>query len=285
MVLLTVYATPQEAGAYLLTPETGRASALVSGALVRAALSPDGRRFAVGRNDPDPALTGLWLGTTAGGPMRRLIADDPSYAGSPPVPYAFSPNAELLAFGLSVGEAGAHAGIVSFSSSEGSADRSSGAWAIKGTDAIMLGPSSGAEFISSDELFVWSSLSAFGGQTVAYTYKIAAKTTTELYRPAGDVVIASAAWTPGIRGFAWAERAMCCGVALPLSVRTIAEDGVVRKLGQWSVIDIWWSGTGGAARLYGILGLDDSTGTVVDLLANKTVMQFCWRGGSPGSCT
>ncbi len=125
----------------------------------------------------------------------------------------------------------------------------------------------------------------FGGQTVAYTYKVAAKTTHELYRPAGDLTIGLAAWRPGARGFASAERPMCCGAALALTVRTIAEDGLLRKLGEWSVTDMWWSGTGNAAKLYGILGLDDSTGSVVEMLVNKPVMQFCWRGGSPGSCT
>ena len=284
-VLLTVYETQQNANAYLLTPETGRANALVHGALVRGALSFDGRRFAVGRNDGDPSLTGLWVGSTAGGPMRRVIADDPQNGGSPPLPYAFSPSGELLAFGLANGESGAHAGIVSFGSSEGTVDHSAGGWAIKGTDAILLGPSAGVEFISNDELFVWSSRTAFGGQTVAYTYQIAGKTTNELYRPAGDLVIVQAAWAPGARGFASAERPMCCGAALALTVRSIAEDGSLRKLGEWSVIDMWWSGSGNAAKLYGILGLDDSTGSVVELLTNKTVMQFCRRGGSPGSCT
>ena len=284
-VLLTVYATQQDAGAYLLTPETGRASAFVHGALVRAALSRDGRRVAVGRNDRDPALTGLWVGTTSGGPMRRLIADDPQYSGSPPLPYGFSPSGNLLSFGLANGESGAHAGIVSFSSEQGTADRGSGGWAIKGSDAILLGPSSGAEFVSDDELFVWSSRTMIGGQTVAYTYKIAAKTTHELFRPTGDVTIANAAWAPVARGFALGERPMCCGASLALTVRTIAEDGTVRQLGEWSVIDMWWSGSGSAAKLYGILGLDDSTGSVVEMIANKAVMQFCWRGGAPGSCT
>jgi hypothetical protein len=283
-VLLVVHATQQDASAYLLTPERGDARALVRGALVGAALSRDGNRFAVGRNDQDRALTGLWVGTTAPASMRRLIADNPDAAGSPPVPYAFAPSGDLVAFGLGNGEAGAHAGIVSFSSAEGTVERGSGSWAIKGGDAILLGPSSGAEFVSNDELFVWSSRTAFGGQTVAYTYKIAAKTTHELYRPAGDVTIALAAWTPGARAFASAEAPMCCGAALALTVRMIAEDGSIRKLGEWSVVDMWWSRSGGP-KLYGILGLDDSTSGVVEMLANKRVMQFCWRGGSPGSCT
>jgi len=217
--------------------------------------------------------------------MRRVIADDPSYTGSPPLPYAFSPSGDLLAFGLANGEVGAHAGIVSFSSSEGSADRGSGTWAIKGTDATLLGPSSGAEFVSNDELFVWSSSTFIGGQTIAYTYKVGAKTTNELYRPGGDIRTTLATWMPGGRGFALAEPAMCCGLPLVLTVRTIGEGGIIRKLGEWSVIDMWWSGSGNGAKLYGILGGDDSNATVVDLLANKTVMQFCWRGGSPGSCT
>ncbi|MEK6227111.1 MAG: hypothetical protein AABM40_12580 [Chloroflexota bacterium] len=147
-----------------------------------------------------------------------------------------------------------------------------------------LGPSAGAEFISNDELFVWSWRTLVGGETVAYTYQIAAKTRKDLYRAEGDLTIANAAWAPGARSFALAERSICCAIA-PLTLRTIAEDGTSRKLGEWSVIDMWWSGSGNGAKLYGILGGDDSTGTVMEMLANKTVMRFCWRGGSPGSCT
>jgi hypothetical protein len=283
-VLLTVHAPPQGVTSYLLTPETGTVRALVHGEIVAAAISRDGSRLAVGRNDQDPALTGLWVGSTASGSMRRVISDDAQFAGSPPLPYAFSPSGELLAFGLPNGESGAHAGIVSYSSAEGKTDHSAGGWAVTGNDAILLGPSSGAEFIANDELFVWSSRTVFGGQTVAYTYRLASKVTKELYAPAGDVVLMKAAWAPGARAFASAERPICCGV-LPLTVRVIAEDGSGRKLGDWSVIDMWWSGTGTSAKLYGILGGDDSTSAVVEMLTNKTAMQFCWRGGSPGSCT
>ena len=284
-VLLTIHAGQRDATAFLLTPGNGQTRVLMRGAVARAVLSPDGSRFAVARNDQDPALTGLWVGLTAGGSMRRLVADDPQYAGSPPVPYGFSPSGDVLAFGLFNGESGAHAGIVSFSSTEGSADRSSGTWAIRGSDAVLLGPSAGAEFISGDELFVWSWRTPVGGETLAYTYKIAAMTRKDLYRAEGDLTVANAAWAPGTRIFALAERPICCGVSLALTVRTIAEDGTMRKLGEWSVIDMWWSGSGSGARLYGLLGLDDSTGSVVEMLTNKTVMQFCWRGGSPGSCT
>lgn len=284
-VLLTIHAGQRDGGAFLVTPANGQSRLLMRGAVARAAFSPDGSRLAVARNDQDPALTGLWVGATAGGAMRRLIADDPQYAGSPPVPYGFSPSGDLLAFGLFKGESGAHAGIVSFSSTEGSADRSSGTWAVRGSDAVLLGPSAGAEFISNDELFVWSWRTPVGGETLAYTYKITAKTRNDLYRSDGDLTIANAAWAPGARRFALAERPLCCGVALGVTVRTIAEDGSSRTLGQWSVIDMWWSGTGTSAKFRAILGGDDSTGAVVEMLTNKTVMQFCWRGGSAGSCT
>ena len=284
-VLLTVHAGQLDGTAFLLTPENGQSRVLLRGAVARTAFSADGRRFAVARNDRDPALTGLWVGATAGGAMRRLIGDDPQYAGAPPVPYGFSPSGDLLAFGLFNGESGAHAGIVSFTSAEGSADRGAGTWAIKGSDAVLLGPSAGAEFISNDELFVWSWRTPLGGETLAYTYKIAAKATAQLYRQEGDLTIANARWAPGERRFALAERPICCGIALALTVRTIAEDGSMRKLGEWSVVDMWWSGAGTSAKLYGILGGDDSTSAVVEMLTNKTAMQFCWRGGSPGSCT
>jgi hypothetical protein len=284
-VLLTVHAGQLDGTAFLLTPENGQSRVLLSGAVARTAFSADGSRFAVARNDRDPALTGLWVGATAGGGMRRLIGDDPQYAGAPPVPYGFSPSGDLLAFGLFNGESGAHAGIVSFTSPEGSADRGAGTWAIKGSDAVLLGPSAGAEFISDDELFVWSWRTPLGGETLVYTYRLATKTRSDLYRGEADLTIADASWAPGARRFAVAERPICCGVPLGLTVRTIAEDGSSRTLGQWSVIDMWWSGTGTSAKLYGILGGDDSTSAVVEMLTNKTAMQFCWRGGSPGSCT
>jgi hypothetical protein len=284
-VLLTVHAGQLDGTAFLLAPESGQSRVLLRGAVARTAFSADGSRFAVARNDRDPALTGLWVGATAGGAMRRLVADDPQYAGAPPVPYGFSPSGDLLAFGLFNGESGAHAGIVPFTSPEGSADRGAGTWAIKGGDAVLLGPSAGAEFISDDELFVWSWRTPLGGETLAYTYKIAAKATSQLYRQDGDLTIANAKWAPGERRFALAERPICCGIAFALTVRTIAEDSSMRKLGEWSVTDMWWSGTGTSAKLYGILGLDDSTGSVIDMLTNKTAVQFCWRGGSPGSCT
>ena len=285
-VVLTVHAGQRDGAAFLVTPATGATRVLVRGGVARTAISSDGSRFAVSRNDDDPAFTGLWVGATTGGAMRRLIADDPQFAGSPPVPYAFSPSGDLLAFGLFKGESGAHAGIVSFTSTEGSADHSTGTWAIRGSDAVLLGPSAGAEFISNDELFVWSTRTAVGGETLAYTYKIAAKARKDLYRAEGDLTIANAVWAPGARSFAFVERPICCGLALVLTVRTIAEDGSSRKLGEWGfLVDMWWSGSASDAKLYGILGGDDSTGSVVEMLANRTVMRFCWRGGSPGSCT
>jgi hypothetical protein len=285
VVILSVFVTPQDASVFLLTPETGEARFLVRGAIVRGVISPNGSRFAIARNDSDDALAGLWTGTIGASDARRLIADDPPSGSGPPIPYAFSPSGDLIAFGLPNGDAGSHAAIVAFGSPEARTDHSTGDWVVRGGNITLLGPSSGAEFITNDEVFVWSSRNAFGGQTVAYTYKIAEKRTNELYRPAGDTVIAFAAWSPGPRGFAEAERPMCCGVNLSETVKTVAEDGLIRTFpNRGALVDFWYAGTGNGARLYGIAGGDDATAGVTDLIGGTLVMSFCKRGGEPGSC-
>jgi hypothetical protein len=281
-VLLTVHVTPLDASVIALAPERGDARLLVRGAVVRAVLSPSGSRFSIARIDPDAGLAGLWAADVGSQP-RRLIADDPQYAGGPPLPYAFSPSGSLIAFGLRNSDAGAHAGIIRFDSVEARTDRGTGDWVVRGGTVTLLGPSSGAEFLGDDELFVWSSRDAFGGQTVAYTYRIPTKSTTELYRPSADTVIGRAAWRPGARGLAEAERPMCCGVSLAQTVRVVPESGPPRVLGEWSfLVDLWWSGDG--SKLYGVLGGDDSTAAVRELLTDMPAMRFCWRGGTPGGC-
>src|SRR5437667_151545 len=72
---------------FVLRPTTGESQPVLQGEIVSAVVSRDGSTFAIGRNDQDPSLTGLWVGSLGDRPPspHRLIADDPLFAGSPPV--------------------------------------------------------------------------------------------------------------------------------------------------------------------------------------------------------
>jgi hypothetical protein len=269
---------------FVLKPESGEVRPVIRGPVERALLSRDGSRFAVARHDPDPLVTGLWLGATADGTMRRLISDDPQLVGSPPVPFAFSSDGQLLAFGLGMGDTGYRAGLIPVAAAQVAAGRLRDP-GVTTPGVTMLGAASGGEFISPDEVFIWSSRGAFGGQTVAYTYRIAA-TTRELYRPSGELQLGEAAWRPGSDQFATLEQPSCCGVGIPRTAWLRGPDGSAKKLLEAGpfVGDMWWSRDGG--KLYATTGGDDSTGGVIDLMTGQSVMGFCKRGGAaPGSCT
>jgi hypothetical protein len=270
---------------YVIRPETGDSRLLQKGKQIRAVVSPDGARFAVGRHDADRATTGLWVGTTADGAAKRLVADEPDFVGAPPLPFAFSADSSLLVFGLGVGDTGYQAMLAPVSSAEGRVDRAVTGARIVGGDFTTIGPASGAEFRSEQEAFVWSSRGAFGGQTVAYTFDLISKRTTELYKPStSDLLIGFASWRPRADQFATTESPNCCGANRPQAVWLRDRGGSARKLGDYSfLVEMWWSRDG--ARLLGRMGGDDATGGIADLLTAKQVMQFCLRGGTPGSCT
>lgn len=216
--------------------------------------------------------------------MRRLIADDPQLVGSPPIPFAFSFDGQMLAFGLGDGPNGYQGGIIPVASGEVDAGRLRNA---RGTTpgVTMLDAASGAEFTSATELFVWSSRSALGGQTGAYAYDLASQKKVDLYRPTGDIQL-EAAWRPGRDEFATLERPTCCGLGVPRTAWLRGRDGSAKKLLEVGPFtgDMWWSRDG--TKLYATSGGDDSTGGVTDLMTGQQVMGFCKRGGaSPGSCT
>jgi hypothetical protein len=278
-VLLTFVIPDASDSLFVVHPETGDAKLLLRGEIRAAVVSPDGARVAIGRNDEDPSLTGLWVGTLDGA-MRRLVADDPSSTGSPPLPYAFSPDNALLAFGLGLGENGWQATVISASSKEVRIDRSGGGPQIVGADTSVVGPAVGAEFRSARELFVWSSPSMFGGSSGADLYDLATKRSTSLYRPAAGIQLATAAWRPNGAQYVIIERPES-HVFVPVTAAWLrGQDGSARKLGDFAlVVDIWWSRDG--SRLFAIAGGDDAIGGVTDLLTGKGVMQFCKRGGGP----
>lgn len=283
-LLVLVRVTETDGTIFVLRPQSGEVRVIIRGPLERALLSADGSRFAVARHDPDPRLTGLSVGAIADGTTRRLIADHPQLVGSPPIPLAFSSDGQLLAFGLGMGDSGYRLGVMPVAAGEVDAGglRNPGATT---PGVTLLDAASGAEFISQSELFVWSSRSAFGGQTGAYAYDMASKNKVDLYRPTGDVQL-GAAWRPGRSQFATLEQPSCCGVGIPRTPWLRGRDGSAQKLLDASpfIGEMWWSRDG--TKLYATTGGDDSTGGVVDLLTGQSVMGFCKRGGqAPGSCT
>lgn len=283
-LLVLVLVSQTDGTLFVLRPETGEVRLIMRGALERAVLSADGSRFAVARHDPDPRLTGLSVGAIADGTMRRLIADDPQLVGSPPVPLAFSTDGQLLAFGLGMGDTGYRGGVMPVAMTEVDAGRLRDPSATT-PGVTLLDAASGAEFISQSELFVWSSRTVFGGQTVAYAYDMTSKKKLELYRPTGDLHL-EAAWRPSSNQFATLEQPSCCGVGIPPTAWLRGRDGSAKKLVDASpfVGQMWWSRDG--TKLYGTTGGDDSTGGVIELLTGQSVMGFCKRGGvAPGSCT
>jgi hypothetical protein len=279
IVIVTFDVAEASDSLFVVRPESGEAKLLLRSEIRGAVVSADGGHIAIGRNDEDPALTGLWVGTPDGG-MRRLVADDPSSTGSPPLPYAFSPDNGLLAFGIGLGETGWQATVISASSKEGRIDRSGGGPQIVGADTSGIGPAVGAEFRSGRELFVWSSATLLGGSSGADLYDLATKRSTTLYRPAAGIQLAAAAWRPKAAQYAIIERPES-HVFVPLTAAWLrGQDGSARKLGDIaSVVDLWWSRDG--SRLFAVVGGDDSVGGVTDLLTGKGVMQFCKRGGGP----
>lgn len=281
-VLLLVVRSPFDGSLFLLTPETGTSRVVARGAIQRALISPDGARFAIARHEEGPGFEGLWVGTIADGSIHRLIADDPHLVGSPPVPLAFSPDGQVLAFGLGMGDLGYRAGLIPFGAGEVDAGQLRDPNATT-AGVTLLDVGSAGEFRSANELFVWSSRGAFGGQTVAYLYNIASKTKVDLYRPTGDVRL-EAAWRPGTDQFATLESPSCCGVGIGRTPWLRGRDGSAKQLTEASPFlgETWWSKDG--SKLYSTTGGDDSNGGVRDLMTGQPVMGFCKRGGEPGRC-
>jgi hypothetical protein len=190
----------------------------------------------------------------------------------------------LLAFGLGMGDTGYRGALTPVATAELDARhlRDSGAAT---PDVTLLDAASGAESTSATELFVWSSRTAFGGQTIAYAYDFASQKKVDLHRPTGDIQL-EAAWRPNTDEFATLERPTCCGVGVPLTAWLRGRNGSARKLLEAGpfIGDMWWSRDG--TKLYATTGGDDSTGGVIDLMTGQSVMGFCKRGGAaPGSCT
>jgi hypothetical protein len=276
-LLLTVVASPTHSSLFLIRPESGEAHLLLEGVpLLGGMISPDGSRFAFGRNDLDATQTGLWIGRLADRSMRRVIADDPQHR-FPPVPLAFSTDNATLVFGIGITHL-LMAGLIPTESPELRVDRSREP-TVPG--ATMIGFATAAEFISAGELFISSSAQFVG--SAAFTYDLARRVSVELYR--SDNLGMEAKWRPGAQTFATLERPQLSGANPPGVAWLRGRDRSAQKLRDVAggIGGMWWSRDG--TRLYAIVGGDDSNGGVVDLLTGSSVMSYCIRGGTPGACS
>jgi hypothetical protein len=276
VLLLTVVASPTHSSLFLIRPESGEAHLMLEGVpLLQGMISPDGSRFAFGRNDLDSTQTGLWVGRVADRSMRRVIAEDPQFR-FPPVPLAFSTDNATLVFGISATHL-LMAGLISTESPELRVDRSREP-TVPG--ATMIGFATAAEFISPGELLISSSAQFVG--SAAFTYDLARRVSAQLYQ--SDLRIA-AKWRPGAQTFATIEHPLLSGANTPGVAWLRGRDQSAQKLRDvdGATGGMWWSRDG--TKLYALVGGDDSNGGVVDLLTGSSVMSYCIRGGTPGACS
>src|SRR2546430_9286683 len=70
-VLVTFEVPEASDSLFVVHPETAEANLLLRGEIRGAVVSSDGAQIAIGRNDEDSSLTGLWIGTPDGA-IRRL---------------------------------------------------------------------------------------------------------------------------------------------------------------------------------------------------------------------
>jgi hypothetical protein len=275
VLLLTVVASPTHSSLFLIRPESGEAHLMLEGVpLLGGMISPDGSRFAFGRNDLDATQTGLWIGGVADRSMRRVIAEDPQHR-FPPVPLAFSTDNATLVFGIGTTHV-LVAGLIPTESPELRVDRSREP-TVPG--ATMIGVATAAEFISAGELFV-SSSAQFAG-SAGFTYDLARRVSAELYR--SDLGM-EAKWRPGAQTFATLEHPQLSGANPPGVAWLRGRDRSAQKIRDvaGATGGMWWSRDG--TKLYALVGGDDSNGGVVDLLTGSSVMSYCKRGGTPGAC-
>ena len=277
VLLLTVVASPTHSSLFLIRPESGEAHLMLEGVpLLRGMISPDGSRFAFGRNDLDATQMGLWIGSVAARSMRRIIAEDPQLR-FPPVPLAFSNDSATLVFGIGTTHV-LLAGLVPTESPELRVDRSREPTV---PNATMIGVATEAEFISAGELFISSS--AQFAASAAYTYDVARRVSAELFR--SDTLGVEAKWRPGAQTFATLEHPLSGGANPPGVAWLRGRDRSAQKLRDvpGAIGGMWWSRDG--TKLYALVGGDDSNGGVLDLLTGSSVMSYCLRGGAPGACT
>jgi len=288
-VLLTVNVPGARSTVLLLRPEAGDARELYRGSpFDRAVISADGTRYALSRAADDPAVNGVWVGTLGAGAPRRLVADDPSASGAPPVPVAFAPDGQTLAVRVNAGDGVSEVYLIPVAAAEGRVARDLDPVRIVGGDALAVGGAN-VDFGDGREILVWTGQNPFGGANLVSLFDRETRRRTELYRPprptsqATEVTIADAAWHPRRDRFVTVERQFCCGANLPSGVFVRGRDGTAREVARGAFfLEVWWSRDG--SRLFATTGGDDSTGSVSDLLTGTVVARYCLRGPGPPPC-
>ncbi|MDQ6858746.1 MAG: hypothetical protein M3Z65_07110 [Chloroflexota bacterium] len=272
---------------YVLRPDTGELRGLLSGAdLGPPVISADGQRIAYARRSDDAAVNGLWVFAIAlrAPSPARLVIDEPQRVGSPPRPLAWSADGKWLAISPVLGEGGTEVAVVDPAAGETRFDAATNAFV--GGRARVLGPGYAVDWRGGERnLLVTSSRDLFGGLTQIYTADVTTGTTRVLYRPAAaDATLGPAAMHPALDRYAVREGALGRGPGAPNTMWLRQLDGSARSVSDSAFnSDPWWSLDG--TKLFSIIGGDDSTGFISNLLGTGGGTLFCKRGGDLPRCT
>lgn len=272
----------------VVRPETGEIRALLSGPdLGPPVVSPDGQRVAFARVSDDPAINGLWVFAIAPGqpgipPPARLVRDAPQRIGSPPEPVAWSDDGKWLAISPVLGPGGTEVGVVDPAAGETRFDATANAFV--GGRARVLGPGDTVDWRAGERaLLITSSRDAFGGRTEVYTADVTTGAIRSLYVPGGDATLQGATWHPSLDRFAVIEGRFGAGAFASHTVWVRRVDGQATNVAESAFLSPpWWSRDG--TRLFSIVGGDDSTGLISNLLGTGGGTIFCKRGGTKPPC-
>jgi Tol biopolymer transport system component len=246
-------------------------------------ISPDGQRIAFARTSDDPAVNGLWLlARTGAAAPTRLVSDEPQRVGSPPRPLAWSDDGRWLAISPVLGPGGTEVAVV---------DPTAGETHFRATTNIfeggwgrVLGSGFAVDWRGGEHnVLITSSRDAFGGRTYVYTADVTTASNGIVDARAGDTVLGPATWHPSLDRYVVTEHPPIGGVGVPTAIWVRRLDGSGTKVAESSLLsDPWWSRDG--TKLFSIVGGDDSTGYIKDLLGTGGGTVFCKRGGSAPPC-
>ncbi len=275
----------QQTTYYVLRPETGELRTLLSGAeLGPPVISADGQRIAFARRSDDAAVNGLWLlaVTGAAGPTR-LVSDAAQRVGSPPEPLAWSDDGKWLAISPVLGPGGVEVAVVDPTTGETHFNATTNIF--EGGRARVLGSGYAVDWRAGEHsLLITSTRDFMGGRTYIYAADVVGGSTRTLYAPSGDVTLGPAVWHPSLDRYATMERPSAGGLSEPTAIWVRRLDGTATKVGGSAFLSPpWWSRDG--TKLFSIIGGDDSTGYISNLLGTGGGTAFCKRGGTVGSCT